>query len=257
MSDLNAKSLTFSISDRMILNDISLAFQKQELVAFVGPNGAGKSTLLRCLAGLSKPTNGRVNLGNHELFDLSPEKRAQKLAYLPQVRPIEWPITVKDLVALGRFSFGTPTGKLSSKDAEAITDAMINSSVSDLENRKTNTLSGGELTRAHCARIFAAKADYMLFDEPIAALDPRHQIAIIEMIRREVDNGACAIVVIHDLSIAARFADRLVWMKNGEIKSDGPALETLTPGLVEQTFGITAEILPHQKNAVILGDTVS
>ncbi len=181
-----------------------------------GLNGAGKTSLIRAALGLETPSGGVATLGGADTCSLAPVTRARSLSCLPQIRPLAWPNTVRDLVALGRFSHGA--------------------------GRRAEPLSGREIARMHCARAFATEAPLLIADEPTAALDPRHQFRILDLIADHVANGGGALVVLHDIHMAARYASRLIWMQDGRILADGPPAETLTTERLEQVYGIRVQI---------------
>jgi iron complex transport system ATP-binding protein len=169
-------------------------------------------------------------------------ERARTVAYLPQQRPLAWPNAVRDVVALGRFAYGAAPGRLSREDAEAVDRAVALCDLSAFVSRAADTLSGGELARMHCARAFAAETPLLIADEPVAALDPRHQFRIMDIIRSYVERGGGALVVLHDMSLAARYATRLIWMKDGRIVANGTPAETLTPERLADIYGVQARI---------------
>lgn len=225
-----------------LLKGISLSFAKNELVAIIGPNGAGKSTLLKVAMGLIQPTDGIASINGQPAFEIAAIDRAKAISYLPQQRSLAWPLSVKDVVALGRYAFGTATTKLSPTNRAAIDKAMADCGLTDFAHRRTDQLSGGELARVHCARAFVANAPMLIADEPIAALDPSHQFSVLELIRNYVDKGARAVVVLHDLAQAARFADRLIYMSSGKIVTDGTVKDTLTPENIRSVFNVDAMV---------------
>ncbi|WP_300380734.1 ABC transporter ATP-binding protein [Henriciella sp.] len=242
MTELVTTSLTAKAGDATLVEGAELRLAPGELVALLGPNGAGKTSLLRAALGLVKPDSGNATLGGTESTRLSPMQRARQIAYLPQLRPLAWPNTVRDVVALGRFAYGAAPGRLSKEDAAAIDRAITICDLAGLSHRRTDTLSGGELARVHCARAFAAEAPLLIADEPVAALDPRHQFRVMDMVRQFVDRGGGALVVLHDIPLAARYASRLVWMKEGRIIADGPPAETLTEQRMADVYGVKARI---------------
>ena len=146
------------------------------------------------------------------------------------------------MVALGRYSHGATLGRLKAKDREAVDKAIIDCDLSDLADRNANALSGGELARMHCARALAAKAPLLIADEPTAALDPRHQFRILDLIGQYVAQGGGALVVLHDIQLAARYASRLIWMKDGKIVADGSPRDTLTAERLNDVYGIKAKV---------------
>lgn len=244
--ELIAKNITFQTKGTALLNNVDLELRSGELVALLGPNGAGKTTLLRAALGLIKPQSGNITLGGDDISSMSSMTRSQRIAYLPQMRPLAWPNIVHDVVALGRYSHGARLGRLGAKDAKAVNDAIAACDISHLAQRRMDTLSGGELARVHCARAFAANAPLLIADEPVAALDPRHKYRVMKLIKnyvqqsREAPRGA--LVVLHDIGLAARNADRLVWMKSGKIVANGTAKETLTADRLAQVYGVKARV---------------
>tara|TARA_B100000749_G_scaffold6980_2_gene5644 strand:+ start:4494 stop:5255 length:762 start_codon:yes stop_codon:yes gene_type:complete len=242
MTELTVKNVSVHADKSMLVDDASFALARGEFVALLGPNGAGKTSLIRAAMGLQDVSAGQRLLGGADVTTLSPAERARQIAYLPQIRPLAWPNSVRDVVSLGRFSHGAPLGRLKGLDAEAVDRALQACGLSDLATRKTNTLSGGELARVHCARAFAAEAPLLIADEPIAALDPRQQFRILDLIKSYVDHGGGALVVLHDIQLAARYASRMIWMKDGRIVADGPPADTLTPDRLKDIYGVTARI---------------
>ena len=174
--------------------------------------------------------------------DFSPGERAQKIAYLPQIRPLAWPNQVRDIVALGRFSHGAALGRLKQDDAAAVDRAITACDLHHLIDRTADTLSGGELARVHCARAIATEAPLLIADEPTAALDPRHQFRILDLIKSFVDRGGGALLVLHDIELAARYATRLIWMKDGKIVADGTPSETLSAERLADVYDIEAHV---------------
>ena len=161
---------------------------------------------------------------------------------MPQQRPLAWPNTVRDVVSLGRYAYGAAPGRLSAKDAAAVDAAIARCDLTGLAHRQTDTLSGGELARVHCARAFAAEAPLLIADEPVAALDPRHQFRIMDIIADFVAAGGGALVVLHDITLAARYASRMIWMKQGRIVADGAPEETLTAARMAEVYGVQARV---------------
>lgn len=242
MTKLVAKALTVSADQKALVREASLELAQGELIIVLGPNGAGKTSMIRGLLGLETPSSGSAQLDGVEMRQLSPTERAQKIAYLPQIRPLAWPNQVRDIVALGRFSHGAALGRLRSQDAEAVDRAIEACDIGHLADRSADTLSGGELARVHCARAIATEAPLLIADEPTAALDPRHQFRILDLIKRYVDAGGGALLVLHDIELAARYATRLIWMKDGAIVADGSPEETLSAERLADVYQIKAEV---------------
>ena len=242
MTELIATDLDYSVKGAGLVRSASFRLAPRDFIAMLGPNGAGKTSLIRAALGLEKPTGGLATLTGEETHGISPIERARSIAYLPQVRPLAWPNIVRDVIALGRYSHGATIGRLKAKDAEAVDEAIIDCDLSDLADRNADTLSGGELARMHCARAFAAKAPLLIADEPTAALDPRHQFRILDLIGQYVAQGGGALVVLHDIQLAARYASRLIWMKDGKILADGSPRDTLTAEILNNVYGVKAKV---------------
>jgi iron complex transport system ATP-binding protein len=206
------------------------------VVALVGPNGAGKTTLVRALAGLL-PADGRISLDGRALSALSPRERARHIAYLPQGHAFHWPIPAAAVVALGRHPHADPFSPPSAADRAAVARALAATNIEALATRPVATLSGGERARVALARALATEAPVLLADEPTASLDPRHQLVVMELLRRAAENGA-VLAVVHDLLLAARFADRVLVMDRGRLVADAPPAEALGPERVAEVFGV-------------------
>lgn len=242
MTELSAKNITINAGSMSLVENASFNLRSSELVAMLGPNGAGKTTLLRAVLGLQKPASGSALISGENAYSISPNSRARHIAYLPQIRPLAWPNRVQDIVALGRFSHGANLGHLKGKDLAAVTQAISACDIDHLKERHADTLSGGELARMHCARAFAAQAPLLIADEPVAALDPRHQFRVMDLIKAYVKKGGGALVVLHDISLAAKYADRLIWMKAGKIVADGSPAETLSEKRLADIYGVKTTV---------------
>ncbi len=251
MVELAAQGLRAAIDGREVVRGASVRVAPGELVALLGPNGAGKTMLLRTVLGLVKRSRGRVEAGGGDPARLSAAERARRMAYLPQSRPLAWPVRVRDVVALGRFAHGASPGRLRGEDAAAVERALSACGLASLSDRSCDTLSGGELARTHVARALAAEAPLLLADEPTAALDPLHQHRIMTLIRAYVDAGNGALVVLHEAALAANFADRLTWMKEGRVVADGPPEDTLTPERMAQVYGVRAAVRRMDEDWVV------
>ncbi len=237
---ITADNLTVAIGDAMLLNDVSITAERGELLGLVGPNGAGKSTLLRVLAGLRDCTGGRVRYDGRLRSELLPHQLSQQVAYLAQRGPVAWPLTVDRLVALGRlphfqsFSAEDPRGPAAVDGALADTDTV------HLRHRVVDTLSGGELARALLARALAVGGAVLLADEPVAELDPYHQLQVMEILRARADSGQTVVVVLHEITLAARFCERLVLLDRGSVVAAGSPANVLTDAHLHATYRVRA-----------------
>ena len=235
-SVLEASGLNVRLNGHLIVADAALKLRRGELVALVGPNGAGKTTLVRALAGLV-PAEGRIALEERDLAAFAPRERARRIAYLPQGHSFHWPVPAAAVVALGRYPHADPFSPPSEADRAAVARALAATNIEALANRSVATLSGGERARVALARALASEAPVLLADEPTASLDPRHQLVVMELLRRAAEGGA-VLAVIHDLLLAARFADRVLVMDRGRLVADGPPAEALGAERVAQVFGV-------------------
>lgn len=239
---LVAQNLSVAAGKTPLLCGANLSLRPGELVALLGPNGAGKTTLLRAALGLQPLESGSVQLAGADIASYSPMERARLVAYLPQRRPLAWPNAVRDVVALGRYSHGAAPGRLADADRLAVDAALQACDLTALQHRLTDTLSGGELARVHIARALSANAPLLFADEPVAALDPRHQLRIASLLRKFVDDGGGALVVLHDVALAAGIADRLIFLNDGYVVAEGLPADTLSSATIAAVFGVDAEI---------------
>jgi len=249
---LTARKLSVMLAGREVLHDISLALPRRHLVALVGPNGAGKTTLLRALAGLL-PARGAIHVGGDPLASLSLRERAKRFGYLPQGHMVHWPLPARDIVALGRYPHGaTDPARLSPTDEAAVERAMQATDVTQFSTRPATELSGGERSRVALARVLAVEAPVILADEPTAALDPRFQIEVMKNLRAAADSGILAIVVTHDLGLAARYADVVMVMQEGRLVAQGAPAEALSDTILADVFRVTAYRTGHEHRMIIV-----
>jgi len=219
---LSAKDLSWDIADSAILQDISLSLQQGELLGIIGPNGAGKSSLLQMLAGITQADKGELCLHDRPYTQFDRRSFAQALSYLEQDAQVNWPLLTEKVIELGRSPHLSAYGSLSEADRLAVQEAISVTGIQHLTGRNVSSLSQGEKMLVALTRVFATQADIILADEPVAALDPYHQLLIMELLHSHSKKpGAAAIVVLHDLGLAARFCDRLLLMSAGRIVSAG------------------------------------
>lgn len=228
-----------TLGRRRVVCGVSAAFERGQLIGILGPNGAGKSSLMRAMLGLL-PHDGTVRLDGVDRAVLPRAQVARRIAYLPQGQVLHWPVSVERLVALGRLPHLAPFSRMVEADRAAIARAMKRADVVHLAERTATDLSGGERARVLLARALAVEAPALVADEPLASLDPAHQIEGMELLRGEADAGGLVIAVLHDLTLAARFCDRVLVMREGALVADGRPAEVLTPSLLADVYGITA-----------------
>lgn len=237
-----AKSLKTKLSGRTVLHGIDIEVAPGSVVGLLGPNGAGKSTLLRALAGQIL-SEGVVGLGERSLASLSLAERGRLIAYLPQERTIGWPLSVEKLVGLGRLPWRAFGKGLSAGDIAFCRAAMEEMDVAHLADRPATELSGGEQARVLAARAIAQDTPVLLADEPASGLDPAHQMTMMAALRRLAAGKRRAVLVsLHDLTLAARWCDRIVMLKDGAVAAEGTPAETMTAETLRAVFGITAWI---------------
>ena len=229
------------------LSGIDLTVQSGALVVLVGPNGSGKSTLMHCLSGLLPPTSGAVQLGGVDLPAMPARVRARRIGLLLQRAASAWPVSVRSLVGFGRIPHGDLSRDAGTAHAparpetpadQAVAAALTAMELNGLADRAIDTLSGGEQARAHLARVLAGEPDIILADEPVAELDPVHALRVMDLLRGLARAGKGVLAVMHDLSLALRYADRIAVLAEGRLLAlEDP--ETLAAnGALEQAFGI-------------------
>lgn len=235
---LVARGVGLMLGGRRVLRGVELSMAGGELLAILGPNGAGKSCLLRVLAGVQAGYSGEVMLDGAVLQTPRPAAVARRIGYLAQEARSAWPLSVRDVVALGRLPWRRSWSPLASTDRQMIETAMHDTDVLHLAARAVTQLSGGERARVMLARVLAAGPEAVLADEPVAGLDPAHQIEVMQLLARRAHGGASVAVVLHDLTLAARHADRVVLMLDGAVHATGTPAEVLVEERLRACFGI-------------------
>jgi iron complex transport system ATP-binding protein len=233
---ISVEDLGFAYDGRPVLEGIDLEVQEGEILALVGPNGSGKSTLLRNIAGVLKPSAGVVYLDFKELRKLTPRELARHLGAVEQDRRVGFDFAVKELVELGRLPHLSRLERLGSEDHAAVRRAMELTHVEGLAERAISTLSGGERQRAFLAIALAQEPQALLLDEPTAHLDINYQVELMELIRERARAGLTIIMALHDLNLAACYADRIALLHRGRIVTLGRPEEVLTPRSIRETF---------------------
>ncbi|MGF9758233.1 ABC transporter ATP-binding protein [Microvirga sp. 0TCS3.31] len=252
MTGLEVRSLTVDLGTRRVLQAIDLHFESGCLTALIGPNGAGKTTLLRAMAGLVRPSAGDVILGGTPVARMPASYRARAIAYLPQGGGVAWPLPVASVVALGRLPHGEEPDRLPAQGQEAVAAALRSVALEGFERRPATALSGGERARMLLARALATQAPVLLADEPVAALDPRHQLIVLDVLQAHARAGATVVAILHDLTLAARFADRIVLLDQGKVEASGVPETVLTEARLAASFGIRARITRDEAGLLVV-----
>jgi iron complex transport system ATP-binding protein len=223
-----------------VLTGVTARFDAGEFVALVGPNGAGKSTLLSALSGLSPALSGEVSIDGQPVADLPSGHRARRIAYMPPNEAAVWPVPARAIVALGRMPHRKPLERISPADEAAVDAALERTGVLQLAARRFDTLSSGERARVLLARALATDAGILLLDEPTAALDPRHQLALMDLLAAEAASGKLVVIAAHALDLVARYCSRVVLIDAGRIVADGAPDTALSETHLREVFAISA-----------------
>ncbi|WP_454917757.1 ABC transporter ATP-binding protein [Xanthobacter sediminis] len=234
---ISATGISVRRGARTVLDAVDLDARPGEVLGLLGPNGAGKTTLLRVLAHLQETVAGAVLYDGATAEALGRRALGRSLAYLAQGGRIHWPMGVEHVVALGRLPHGTSPAV----DAAAVARAMAAADVAAFAGRAAGSLSGGEKMRVLLARALAVEGRALLADEPVAALDPYHQLHVMEVLRRQARAGLTVVVVLHDLTLAARFCDRVALLHGGRLLACGTPPEVMTPARLEAAYGVHVE----------------
>lgn len=240
---LRTEALSFRQSTEFRLTDIDVHIKAGEIVSLIGPNGSGKSTLLRLLSRLIAPETGKILLNGKQIAQLSTRDVAKSLAMLPQMQEQQLDLTVKELVEFGRHPHRSTYGKSDKEDGKIIEWALGVTKLNRLRNRMLHTLSGGERQRAWIAMAIAQRPSILLLDEPTTYLDISHQLEVMELVTELNETfGMTVVMVLHDINQAARYSDRLIVLKDGQIRYDGIPQCVLCKDMFRSIFEIDAEI---------------
>lgn len=235
---------------RKLLDDVSLDLQAGEVLALIGPNGAGKSTLMSLLSGDLAPDSGSVEFRGHPIAEWPLGELARRRSVLLQDNQIMFPFTVHQVIEMGRAPWRrTP---LEDEDGEAIAQALEAADIAHLGNRRVPSLSGGERARVGFARVIAGRTGVLMLDEPTAALDLGHQEAILRLSRERAAAGDAVLVVLHDLNLAAAYADRIALLQRGRIAACDTPSVVLTAERVSEVYQTPVEIIPHGNSGIVM-----
>ncbi len=251
--------LTVHYDSRPVLRDITLSVCPGEMLALIGPNGAGKSTLIRAASGVLRPARGCVTIDGRDVHRWPPEVRARWIAVVPQAVHLPEAFITLDTVLMGRTPYLGWLGRESEADRAIALAAMQRTCTADLAERRIGELSGGEQQRVLIARALAQSAPILLMDEPTAHLDLRHQVGILSLVRDLADGENLAVLVaLHDLNLAARFADRAALLVDGELRALGAPDQVLTPDHLSAAYGLPIGVIPHPAHGtpLVLADSL-
>ncbi len=245
---LEARDLTVSYDHRIAVAKVTLTLKSGEITAIIGPNGAGKSTLLRTLNGQIRQTSGEILLDGEPLVKLNRRTISRRIAVVAQEAELRFPVTVVEFVLGGRFAWATNAGWgwETERDLQVAEAVLRETELTELSGRLMNELSGGERQRALMARALATEAPILLLDEPTANLDLSHQATLLTLVRNRCDQQqASALVVTHDINLAAQFADHILLMKEGKTLHSGTPEEVLKPQILRDVFEVTVLVDAH------------
>ncbi len=243
-SRITVDALSLAYGKQTVLNALSLPIARGKITVLAGPNGCGKSTLLRAIRRLHRPTNGRILLEEIDIAKLGHKDMARQIGLLTQSPSAPEDMTVEELVRLGRYPHQTLFQPFNAQDNRAIDTAMSGTGVAHLRERRLGSLSGGQLQRVWIAMVLAQESDIVCLDEPVNHLDMAHQIDCLNLVSQlNAEFGRTVILVLHDLNLAARHADQLVFIKNGQVQASGRPEELMHEDIIRNVFGVHTKII--------------
>jgi len=245
---LHLRGISLAIGGHHLLREISVSFEPGTLTTLLGPNGAGKSTLLGIAAGDLPPSAGEVRLRGKPIAEWRAKPLARERAVMPQDHSVRFAFSVREVVAMGRL----PHAPDPHRDTQIVEHALAAADITHLSERDVQTLSGGESARTAFARVLTQQTPLIMLDEPTAALDMQHQEATLRRLRELADTGACVIVVLHDLNLAAAYSDRIVILEQGQLAADGPPHEVLTEATISRIYQQPVRVIEHPTRNVPL-----
>ena len=243
---LKLEGLTVSYGARRVLDDISMEVPRGKVMALIGPNGAGKSTLIRAASGILPIQSGKIRTNGAEFTSLSPMLRAQCISVVPQAVSMPPAFTVWETVLMGRTPYLNFLGQTSAKDDAIVRSALKRVDALDFADRRVGELSGGEQQRILLARALAQATPIMLLDEPTAHLDMQYQVALMKTVTQLAHEDNLAVMIaMHDLNLAAHYADRVALLVQGRLEAIGSPTQVLTPERISQAYHLPVHVVPH------------
>lgn len=248
---VHIEDVSFSYNNQPTLEDISLDIEPGTLLALVGPNGSGKTTLLNLISGLIRPRKGRIDLDGTPLDQFKPQALARKVAALEQEHPVGFDFTVQEVIQWGRIPHRGRFSRWTSHDAKVVQETMNTTHTAHLWQRSIQALSGGERQRVFLAMALAQEPQLLLLDEPTSHLDLKHQVEILALARQLTQGGLTVVMAIHDLNLAANYADQVAILHQGKLVKQGPPKTTLTEGVIASVWEVATEILKKENEIYI------
>jgi iron complex transport system ATP-binding protein len=240
---LSAKALSLTYNGHLVVDGFNLELQEKTIVGLIGPNGSGKTTVLRGLAGLLQPVTGSALINGKEAAHMDKQLRARLVGWVPQQESSAWPLTVQEVVQLGRAPHRGWFMPFTAGDKDMVEQSLDRADLLSLKHRPVTKLSGGEFQRVLIARVLAQEPQALLLDEPTTSLDIQHQIQVLDLVRSLVkEKGLSIVMAIHDLNLAARYCDHLILLHHGRQVSAGSPEKVLTPENFRSVFGVDARL---------------
>ena len=253
MTLFSLNEVTLDVPGRRLIDGLTLDIAEGAVTALIGRNGSSKSTMLKLIAGQLRPDAGTISHAGRTLRDWSPRELSRSIAYLPQVTPPAEGMRLSELVALGRYPWRGALGRLRAEDHAAVEAAMDRCGLRPFADRLVDTLSGGERQRGWIARMLAQGAGTLLLDEPTSALDVAHQVEVLGLVQDMCrQTGLSAVIVLHDVNMAARFCDRVVALKSGRLILQGPIADLMTPEALARVYGLPMDVAAQDGRAFAL-----
>ena len=251
-SAITVNELLFTRDGRSIIDNVSFSVSRGELIGIIGPNGAGKSTLIKLILGLLKPDSGEINIDGKDICTYPAKDLFRKIAYVPQENNLDFPMTVRETVLLGRIPHLSRFHLENERDYKIAEESLRMAGIPDFADRFANQLSMGEKQLVTIAKALAQETDYIFLDEPTSSLDISHTIEIMDILTGLKLKGKTVISAVHDLNTASRYFDKILIINNGIIKGFGKPEEVLTEEIIKDSFSVSVNIHKSEKTGNVL-----